>query len=224
MHAQPNPSPGRAVAGGGRLPPSGSGGARLPQVLDRDELEALVGAAAGSRTPERDRALVLCLWGSGARATELLRARVGHFERDRMKVFGKGGKERYLRLPPRAWKAVHRYLATRQGPWTPAGEPLFPSRKTGLSLDRRALWQLLDRLARAAGIQRGERALRKGVKRRVHPHVLRHSCATQLLEDGQDLRVVQAYLGHASISTTQRYTHVARGVLDDVANTHPMEG
>ena len=217
------------ASGGGRVPPSGPGfGDELPNVLTVAECELLVRAAERcTLNPERDAALVLTAWGTGLRASELCRARIGDLDVSepvgRLRARCKGNRHREVSIPPRATEALRRLLRAREEVIPDPLAPLFPSR-TGDCMDRRGLGKLLKRLAGHAGLDRVRKVTGKGVrKRRVHPHALRHSFATHNIERGVDVRVVQVALGHRLLATTEKYTHVARGVLDDVAAHHPME-
>jgi integrase/recombinase XerD len=185
---------------------------RLPDTLDAVEVVALLEAVAGpDLVGLRDRALLELLYAAGLRISEAL-------DLDRqdislgggfVRVIGKGDKERLVPVGDVALAAIAAYLEARDGQPAAgpdraaprpgeehASEPLFLSRR-GRRLDRMAAWRVM----RAA-------ALRAGLSGRVTPHTLRHSFATHLLEGGADLRVVQELLGHASITTTQLYTHV----------------
>jgi integrase/recombinase XerD len=204
---------------------------RLPDTLDVEEVEGLLEAAGGDDlVGRRDRALLELLYAAGLRVSEALaldRVDVslrGGFVR----VIGKGDKERLVPLGDLAISAIAAYLAERDAPRLPGetrgsppapvppsghdhdGEPLFLSRR-GRRLDRMAAWRVIRATARRAGLTG-----------RVTPHTLRHSFATHLLEGGADLRVVQELLGHASITTTQLYTHVTGERLRQVyARAHP---
>ena len=195
-------------------------GRPLPKVLSREEVEALIAAAAARDGAQglRLACMVELLYASGMRVSELLGLSLAAVARDPayLIVKGKGGKERLapLNLPARA--AVKAYLEIRRA-FLPKGAKaspwLFPSRAAAGRLTPRRLAQLLDESAAAAGIDPA----------RVSPHVLRHAFATHLLEGGADLRVVQTLLGHADISTTQIYTHVAGDRLREVVETkHPL--
>jgi len=192
----------------------------LPKTLSRAEIEALLAAAgaADSAAGLRLVALVEMAYASGLRVSELLGLRVEAVRRDPayLIVRGKGGKERLAPLNAAARKAIKAWLDARDAarkPNTPDSAWLFPSHgKTG-HLTPRRFAQLLDQAALAANI---DPAL-------VSPHVLRHAFATHLLEGGADLRVVQTLLGHADISTTQIYTHVATDRLAQVVHSrHPL--
>ena len=195
-------------------------GRSLPKTLSRDEIEALLAAAgaADSAAGLRLVALVEMAYASGLRVSELLGLKVEAVRRDPayLIVRGKGGKERLAPLNAAARLAIKAWLDARDAarkPNTPDSVWLFPSHgKTG-HLTPRRFAQLLDQAAIAAGIDPA----------RVSPHVLRHAFATHLLEGGADLRVVQTLLGHADISTTQIYTHVATDRLSQVVHSkHPL--
>lgn len=195
-------------------------GRSLPKTLSRDEIEALLTAAtlADGAAGLRLVALVEMAYASGLRVSELLTLKVEAVRRDLayLIVRGKGGKERLAPLNAAARESIKGWLDARDAarkPNTPDSVWLFPSHgKTG-HLTPRRFAQLLDQAALAANIDPA----------RVSPHVLRHAFATHLLEGGADLRVVQTLLGHADISTTQIYTHVATDRLAQVVHSkHPL--
>ena len=204
MNAEHAPRPGAAGGGDQRLPPSGSPPKRLPRVLSQQEIEAMLKVAG-----TRDRAIILTLWGTGCRVSELCEMHRGDLDlkEQTVRVTGKGGRERLCVIPPRALHAIRRWLvhkpATRYDP--DRGAELW-------GIKRRGVYKMLRRVAAAAGVDK------------VFPHAFRHTCATCLVDSGTDLRWVQAYLGHASIRSTQTYTHVAVSGLRAVAAQHPMEG
>jgi len=174
---------------------------RLPRTLSAGEAERLIDAAAGvSPRALRDRALVELLYGAGLRVSEAVGLdRRGVDLDDRLvRVTGKGGKERVVPIGRQAADAVRRYLA-RGRPYLDRRHraELFLNAKGG-PLTRAGAFLVLRRLAAAAGLE----------PERVHPHLLRHSFATHLLEGGADLRSVQEMLGHADLATTELYTHV----------------
>jgi integrase/recombinase XerC len=197
----------------------------LPRPLSVDDCELLAegpphGAAA--REPRaslgalRDRALVEILYGAGLRVGELvaLDVRDVELQRGEARVWGKGGKERVVPLPAAARAALGAYLDRRRRPGV-LGEPLFASLRAPGGAARR----LADRDVRRILARRARRA---GVADRVHPHRLRHSYATHLLDMGAGLREIQELLGHASLSTTQRYTAVsAERLLEAYDGAHP---
>ncbi len=195
-------------------------GRSLPKTLSRDEIEALLAAAgaADSAAGLRLIALVEMAYASGLRVSELLALRVEAVRRDPayLIVRGKGGKERLAPLNTAAREAIKAWLDARDAvrkPGAPDSAWLFPSHGKSGHLTPRRFAQLLDQAAITAGIDPA----------RVSPHVLRHAFATHLLEGGADLRVVQTLLGHADISTTQIYTHVATDRLSQVVHAnHPL--
>ncbi|VTO14432.1 site-specific tyrosine recombinase XerD [Brevundimonas vancanneytii] len=195
-------------------------GRSLPKTLSRDEIEALLIAAGAvdSTAGLRLIALVEMAYASGLRVSELLALKVEAVRRDPayLIVRGKGGKERLAPLNMPAREAIKAWLNARDAarkPNTPDSAWLFPSHGKSGHLTPRRFAQLLDQAAITAGIDPA----------RVSPHVLRHAFATHLLEGGADLRVVQTLLGHADISTTQIYTHVAVDRLSQVVHAnHPL--
>ena len=179
----------------------------IPKALTEDEVEALLDGVVGDDPrARRDRAIVESLYATGVRISEL----VGLDRRDLdlddglVRVLGKGGKERIVPVGSSARDALTQYLASgrpqlaRSGRLARGdGEAVFLNTRGG-RLSRQSCWKIV----RTAG----ERA---GLGGRLSPHVLRHSCATHMLERGADIRVVQELLGHASLSTTQVYTKVS---------------
>ncbi|MET0293958.1 MAG: tyrosine recombinase [Phenylobacterium sp.] len=195
-------------------------GRPLPKVLSRDEIERLIAAAAAKDGAHGVRlaCMVELLYASGLRISELVGLTQAAVARDPayLIVKGKGGKERLAPLNGAARGAVKAYLVVRKAflPKGDAANPwLFPSRGKGGRLTPRRIAQLLDEAALAAGVDPAK----------VSPHVLRHAFATHLLDGGADLRVVQTFLGHADIATTQIYTHVAGERLKEIVETkHPL--
>ena len=196
----------------------------LPRPLPVDDCEVLMEGGAASESDDarrvlresRDRALVETLYGAGLRVGELvsLDARDVDLHRREIRVMGKGGRERVVPLPAEAHRALDDYLARRRRPGLLA-EPLFTSLRSRGGEARR----LGDRDVRRV---LARRATRSGVADRVHPHRLRHSYATHLLDMGAGLREIQELLGHASLSTTQRYTAVsAERLLEVYDRAHP---
>ncbi len=191
---------------------------RLPDTLDQQEVESLLEAPKGEGVLAlRDRAFLELLYAAGLRVSEA----TGLDREDRyaggfVRVIGKGDKERLVPVGDLAQEAIERYLEARDegregvDPAQLGREPLFTSAR-GRRLDRMSAWRIL----RAA-------AAKAGLSARVTPHTLRHSFATHLLEGGADLRVVQELLGHASITTTQLYTHITGERIRQVyARAHP---
>ena len=196
---------------------------RLPDPLDVPAVEALLAAPDPAQPAGiRDRALLELLYASGLRISEALGLDVQDLslESGYVRVMGKGDRERLVPVGDVALDALRAYLADVRPRWRaresgPAGEegrggPLFVSSR-GRRLGRMAGWRIVRDAARRAGL--GER---------VTPHTLRHSFATHLLEGGADLRVVQELLGHATITTTELYTHLTGERVRQVyARAHP---
>jgi integrase/recombinase XerC len=198
----------------------------LPNPLPVDDCAALIEAAdSNPRTPRgersrlRDRALVELLYGAGLRVGEAsaLDVRDVDLHRCDVRVLGKGGKERVVPLPGAALEALSEYLDSRRAPGVLA-EPLFPSLRPKDGRARRLGARDIRRILKA-------RARSVGIVDRVHPHRLRHSYATHLLDMGADLREIQELLGHASLSTTEKYTAVSAERLVEVYDrAHPRSG
>jgi integrase/recombinase XerD len=195
-------------------------GRPLPKLLSGEEIVKLIAAAkaAGPTEGVRLACMIELLYASGLRVSELMGLPLSAVARDPsfLMVKGKGGKERLAPLNDPARALLKDYLAVRTS-FLPKGDLanpwLFPSRGAGGRLTARRFAQLLDEAAVRAGLDPGK----------ISPHVLRHAFATHLLEGGADLRVVQTLLGHADISTTQIYTHVASARLTQVVRTnHPL--
>ena len=165
---------------------------------------AATACAAPSWAELRDAAMVELLYGAGLRVGELVALDVRDVDvtHGEVRVLGKGGKERVVPLPAAARAALAAWLAPRRRPGV-LGEPLF----VALRARRGELPRRLD--ARDVRRRLAQRALAAGHADRVHPHRLRHSYATHLLDMGADLRAIQELLGHASLSTTQKYTAVS---------------
>jgi integrase/recombinase XerD len=181
---------------------------RLPKALPEAEVARLLDSVRGEDPPAlRDRAILEVLYGTGMRVGELVGLDLSDLdpERQLVRVRGKGGRERLVPLAGAARAALLHWLG-------PRGRPLVASRRQrvraaethavflnlrGGRITRQGVWVMLSRRALEAGVSGG-----------VHPHVLRHSCATHMLARGADIRVVQELLGHASVTTTQLYTKV----------------
>jgi integrase/recombinase XerD len=174
----------------------------LPKTLSPAEAERLIEAANGS-TPRamRDRALVELMYGAGLRVSEVtgLQRRSVDLEERLVRALGKGSKERLVPLGRPAVDALRRYIAMGRPHLDRRNRPELFLNARGGPLTRAGAFLILRRLGEKAGLDPG----------RVHPHLLRHSFATHLLEGGADLRSVQEMLGHADLSTTELYTHVS---------------
>jgi integrase/recombinase XerD len=189
----------------------------LPKSLARAEVESMLSAPAAQSAAAfseeravRDHALLEVLYAGGLRVSEIAGARLEDLKLDSgyILVRGKGDKERIVPLGRAAQESLAAYLAKARGKLCQGRDSayLFVARG-GRPLGRQRLWQLVGRASLAAG-------------RHASPHMLRHSCATHMVENGADLRTVQALLGHADISTTQVYTHVAMEHLKNVYRAH----
>jgi integrase/recombinase XerD len=193
----------------------------LPKALSEDEVTTLLDAVVGNEpTARRDRAILEVLYGCGLRISELTGLSLGDLDLDggSLRAFGKGSKERIVPLVGMAAGAVRDWLspsgrgALEPERWARRGdaEAVFLNVRGG-RLSRQGAWGVVRRYGDQVGL--GER---------LTPHVLRHSCATHLLDHGADIRVVQELLGHASISTTQLYTLVSTARLRSAwAAAHP---
>ncbi|GFO62844.1 tyrosine recombinase XerC [Geomonas paludis] len=183
---------------------------RLPFHLNIDQVSALVEAPAGTRLPLRDRAVLETLYSCGIRVSELTGMNVADLDlADGLaRVMGKGGKERIVPVGSFARQALAAYLDERGNPGP--GEPLILNSRGG-RINRRSVTRIVD-----------SHMLLIAAMRKVSPHTLRHTFATHLLEGGADLRAIQELLGHASLSTTQKYTHVSIDKLMEVYDqAHP---
>jgi integrase/recombinase XerD len=195
--------------------------AGLPKPLAEDEVAALLAAVTGERPVDRrDRAILEVLYGTGARISELVGLSLGDVDLDAglARVFGKGAKERIVPVGRMARSALREWLGRGGRPlmepdrWARRGdaEAMFLNARGG-RLSRQGAWAIVR--------AQGERV---GLADRLSPHVLRHSCATHMLDHGADIRIVQELLGHASISTTQVYTKVSAERLRAVYDAaHP---
>ncbi len=189
-------------------------GTYLPDVLDADDVMRILDAPSDDAVGLRDGAILELLYASGIRVSELTGLDLDRLNLPnlQLRVIGKGNKERWIPMGEPARDRLHRYLAGPRAEWT-SGRPtpaVFVSQR-GRRLARESVWRIVRRWTEASGV-RGH----------VTPHTFRHSFATHLLEGGADLRVVQTLLGHASISTTQLYTHLTGERLREVyARAHP---
>ena len=192
---------------------------KLPGFLSVDEAVAVVETDADGETvlSIRDKALLEVLYGGGLRVSEASGLDIGDIDAATgcATVVGKGSKMRVVPLGRKAMAAIAEYLGVRdtvvrKGRY-PDGQALFINRDGG-RISARSIQRMVRR-----------RGLVVGTRESLHPHMLRHSCATHLLEAGADLRVIQDLLGHTSLSTTQRYTHVnIDGLMGVYDNAHPL--
>ena len=191
-------------------------GRSLPKTLTEEEVERLLESASEGVSPEavRDKAMLELLYASGMRVSELVSLDLESvdLERGSVRCFGKGAKERIIPIHTGAVEALEQYIEESRPALVKSGSPdtLFLN-KRGRSLTRQGFWLLLKTHAGRAGIEA-----------KITPHTLRHSFATHLLRGGAPLRHVQALLGHASITTTQVYTHLtSEHVRAEYDSAHP---
>ncbi|MBX9903981.1 MAG: site-specific tyrosine recombinase XerD [Burkholderiales bacterium] len=189
----------------------------LPKTLTETDVEGLLAAPALDQPLGlRDRAMLEVLYASGLRVSELVTLKVPQVSRDMgvVRVMGKGSKERLVPLGEEALSWIERYLKEARpallGKKT--SDALFVTTRAAV-MTRQAFWHLLKRYALQAGLHKP-----------ISPHTLRHAFATHLLNHGADLRVVQLLLGHADISTTQIYTHVAQERMKQLHAKHHPRG
>ena len=190
---------------------------RFPKSLSEQQVEALLRAPdTGTTLGLRDRAMLELLYATGLRVSELVGLTLPQLslQEGLVRVFGKGGKERIVPLGAEARHSLERYLKDSRGVLLGqrVADALFVTQRAS-SMTRQMFWLLIKRYATVAAIDAP-----------LSPHGLRHAFATHLLNHGADLRVVQLLLGHADISTTQIYTHVARARLKALHAQHHPRG
>ncbi|HEY8180728.1 MAG TPA: site-specific tyrosine recombinase XerD [Thermoanaerobaculia bacterium] len=186
----------------------------LPKSLHPSEVDDLL-AAPDRATPDglRDAAMLELLYATGLRVSELIRVKVEDLVLDAgfLRTFGKGSKERIVPFGDAAGKAITTYIETARPHFNRRNDVHLFLTNRGRPMTRQTFWMKIVKYARQAGI-----------RAHISPHVLRHSFATHLLENGADLRSVQLMLGHSDISTTQIYTHVSRARLQKMYDQyHP---
>jgi integrase/recombinase XerD len=192
---------------------------RFPKTLSEDQVTALLNAPdVETALGLRDRTMLELMYASGLRVSEIVTLKtvaLGLNEGVIRVVNGKGGKERLVPFGGEAGQWLGRYLQDARTPLLEdkTSDAVFIGRHTGTGLTRQAFWALIKRYAVIANIPVA-----------LSPHTLRHAFATHLLNHGADLRVVQLLLGHADISTTQIYTHVARERLKSIHQQHHPRG
>ncbi len=186
----------------------------LPVYLEEEEADRLLDIdSADDELKLRDRAILELMYACGLRVSEVAALDVGNirFNDAVVRVFGKGRKERMVPLGRVAAGILKKYLERRSPAGTGAGDALFLNARGG-RLSARSLSTLVKKYGLSAGLQKP-----------LTPHAVRHSFATHLLQNGADLRVIQELLGHSSLSTTQRYTHVdVKRLLEVYDKAHPL--
>jgi integrase/recombinase XerD len=171
----------------------------IPDILSIEEMEHLLNQPdASHQKGARDRAILEVLYASGLRVSELCQLNIGDVDETYLRVKGKGGKERMVPIGQKAVMAIDRYLHFRGDVRAIGREDALFLGRGNRPIDRVSVWMLVKRYAKQAEITKT-----------IFPHTFRHSFATHLLDNGADLRIIQELLGHASISSTDRYTHVS---------------
>ncbi|MBJ7449702.1 MAG: site-specific tyrosine recombinase XerD [Parachlamydiales bacterium] len=185
----------------------------IPEVLTQEEVEDLLKVPKPEKyRGARDRAILELLYASGLRVSEVCSLNIHDVDEQAVRVVGKGRKERIVPVGQKARDAIDVYLTYRNEKKIDHAEPLFLT-ETGNRIERVEIWRRIKYYAKKAGITKN-----------VSPHTLRHSFATHLLDNGADLRVIQEMLGHASVATTDRYTHISKKRLaDSFHSLHPRE-
>ncbi len=191
-------------------------GLRLPEVLSVEEIDRIIGALDMSKLEStRNRAIIEVLYGSGVRVSELIGIQLSkiYIEEKYMLIDGKGNKQRLVPLSDESIKQINYWLQDRNQLKIKKGNEdyLFLNRRGG-QLTRAMIFKIVKKLSELVGI-----------KKRVSPHIFRHSFATHLLENGANLRAIQQLLGHESITTTELYTHVdIQHLRYTIEHYHPM--
>jgi integrase/recombinase XerD len=183
----------------------------IPDVLSLEEMNALL-RLPDTQTQQgaRDRAILEVLYACGLRVSELCQLKIYDVDDEFVRVLGKGRKERIVPIGKQAIAAIDRYLSFREDGDNKRQERLFVTRK-GKPLDRIKVWKLVKFYAKKASLQKT-----------ISPHTFRHTFATHLLDRGADLRIIQDMLGHANITSTDRYTHVSQTRLQQAfRDFHP---
>ncbi|MBN1633303.1 MAG: site-specific tyrosine recombinase XerD [Ignavibacteria bacterium] len=187
----------------------------LPECLSYDEIDKLLSQPDTTQKLElRDKALMELMYAAGLRVSEVLNLEVSnvYFNEGYVRIFGKGSKERIVPVNETALRWINEYINICRNiiKNEKSGGILFLNHR-GRKMSRMAVWDIIKKYT-----------LRSGIEKSVHPHTLRHSFATHLLEGGADIRIIQELLGHSDISTTQIYTHVEKEYLIEVHKTfHP---
>ena len=187
-------------------------GKRLPRYLFLDEIDAMLSFDPKSFIDFRDIAIIETLYSTGCRVAEIASAKIINLdlEAGTLKIMGKGRRERYVFIGSSARLALERYFKERRSKFGDCSGYLFVNFR-GDVISVRGLFDIITNRAKSAGINK-----------KVTPHIIRHSFATEMLNRGADLRAVQEFLGHESLSSTQRYTHVSKERLKEVYDkAHP---
>lgn len=186
----------------------------LPQVMTEGEIQRIINACEdGTLLGKRDRAIIELAYGSGMRASELcdIRLRDLNRENDILYARGKGNKERVIPFVGAVRKIVDSFISEYRPQLNKNNAEWLFLTRSGRQLRRESLWHIMRKRGRAAGVPES----------RLHPHVLRHTFATHLLRNGMDQRTLQSILGHSSILTTEKYTHLDTEIRDMYDKFHP---
>lgn len=177
----------------------------IPEVLSCDEIDLLLHQPdENSDVGVRDRAIIEVLYSSGLRVSEVCSLGIYDVDDHFLRVIGKGRKERLVPIGSKALSAIDRYLSQVRNQWDSDKEKALFVTNKGKPINRLLVWKMIKYYAKKGGISK-----------QISPHTMRHSFATHLLDNGADLRVIQEMLGHAHISSTDRYTHVSRTRLKE---------
>lgn len=184
---------------------------KLPHFLSLEQVQRLINAPSSSTfRGARDRAILALLYGCGLRVSEVCQLDICDVEDALVRVWGKGRKQRLVPILQSSLLSVDQYLAHHRDRFVGKEQALFLN-PLGKRLSRIAIWRSVKTYAKSAGLDQ-----------RAHPHALRHSFATHLMDGGADIRIIQELLGHANIATTDRYTHLGTGKLRaDFDRYHP---
>lgn len=187
---------------------------KLPEIMTEGEIQRIINACEdGSPIGRRDRAVIELAYGSGMRASELCSISLKDIDRVGGIIYtlGKGGKERCIPYVGGVRKVVEQYIDDYRSKMNKLGLPWLFLTRTGKKMRREFLWHILRKRGAQAGISTS----------RLHPHVLRHTFATHLIRNGMDQRTLQEILGHSSIMTTEKYTHLELEMRDVYDKFHP---
>ena len=196
------------------LSPLPSRDKKLPVVLSEGEIQRIINVCEnGTVFGRRDRAIIELAYGTGLRATEICSVRMRDIDRSGGILYtrGKGGKERSVPYVGGVRRVTESYIEEVRPSLDKLKQPWLFLSRSGQQLSRAALWQILHKRGLEAGVPRD----------RLHPHVLRHTFATHLLRNGMDQRTLQEILGHSSIMTTEKYTHLELEMRDLYDKYHP---
>lgn len=196
------------------LDPLPSRGKRLPEVMTEGEIQRIINACEdGTLIGKRDRAIIELAYGGGFRASELCTIKLKDIDESGGLIYakGKGDKERCIPYVGGVKKVVDEYIEIYRPSLDKLKKPWLFLSRTGRQMQREFLWHILQKRGKKAGV----------ASARLHPHVLRHTFATHLLRNGMDQRTLQELLGHSSIMTTEKYTHIDTEITELYDKYHP---